>query len=132
MSIFTLLFGSDTNEEDGWTQPQREALINLLTLAMYADSHLSLSEQQAIDAHIEKLYWNSDASVEAFSNRSITRARDARNNDELKQDYLSDIADQLGDAKGKAYEICKSVLASDGHAEEEAAFLSSVKTVFKI
>ena len=132
MSIFTQLFGSDSNEDDGWSQPQREALVDLLSLAMYADNHLSVSEQQAIDAHIEKMYWNSNLSVDAFSNASITRARNAHNNKELKNDYLQDIGEKLGDAKSNAYEICRSVLASDGHATSEATLLDEIRSVFAI
>ena len=134
MSIFTLLFGSDSNLDDGWTQPQREAVIDLLSVAIYADSHLSLAEQSAVDTQVHKMYWDSQLSVEAYSNGSINRARDARNNPDLKADYLQNIADKLETeiGKTKAYEICRSVLLSDGQAETEVNFLANVKSVFGI
>lgn len=56
MKIFEKLFRSGNTKEknDGFTQKEREAVVDLLLLGVYADNHLSLAENEAFDSVTEK------------------------------------------------------------------------------
>jgi len=64
------------------TQPQREAITDILVLTMYSDGHLSLLEDANLKKKIENLNWEEGQSSSMYLNQSIANARDA---DEIEE-----------------------------------------------
>lgn len=111
------------------TQSQREAILDLIVLALFADSHLSLKEDEALQAALEQIGWEGTTSREIHLCRSMSRARQASESPAASSEYISERAKVVADGWTSTEAVCllASVLASDGVTAEESAFLSQVK-----
>jgi hypothetical protein len=111
-----------------FTQTQREALINLLALGMYADGHLSLKEDEALLASLESLAWDSGTSRGTFLDDAISRASHA-DTDEKFDAYLGKCAGAFTTSESKqlALDSLNKLLNADGSASGEAPFVARVK-----
>jgi len=111
------------------TQPQREALLDLVILALFADSHLSLKEDEALQAALDKIGWEALKPREIFFCNSMNRARKAVETDADSSEYIAARAKVISDvwSKAEAVSVLQSVLASDGVTDVESAFLERVK-----
>ncbi len=131
MSLLSFLFGSNTPHKpsSAWTQTQREALVDLLYYAIYADNHLSSAEETLIANELEKVEWDGPLSLEQAIERGIHRAREARSDPAAKTSLLASIKLRLSTetAISKAAALCEEVLRSDGLADKERAFLAEVR-----
>ena len=132
--FFAKLFGSKENGDDGWTQPQREALIDLLVFAMYIDNHLSLAEERVLDEQKESLAWAGDRSVEAYVDHATSRIRELRGSEEGRANLLDYIRERLGDfeERERAWFVCESLLSADGRPEVEALFTDRCKQALQV
>ena len=108
------------------TQPQREALFDLLSLSIYADAHISLVEEDLLKQAFVKKGWLSDYPKEMFIEESFARAREAADSDESMFDYLSERAAVFTSkaSQKEACEVLKKILAADGQTAEENEFYS--------
>jgi len=52
MSFLSFLFPNKPEESSDWKQAQREALVDLLYLAIYADNHISLLEEKKVEEEL--------------------------------------------------------------------------------
>jgi hypothetical protein len=59
------------------TQQSREALIELLFLALYLDQHLSVDEDEVLNKALASLGWESDVACEVFIFKAFSRGREA-------------------------------------------------------
>lgn len=122
-------------DEAAMTQPQREAMVDLLLWTMYADRVLSLPENERIDQMQSELSWESVTPFAQYLSTSIARVREVLT-DEEKADALMDgvYARLDSDAvRRKAYEAARQLAQSDGEiAEEEALFLERVRARFAL
>lgn len=111
------------------TQPHREAILDLIVLAMFADSHLSLKEDEALQAALEEIGWEGTTSREIHLCRAMSRARQASDSPAATSEYITERAKVLADGWSSTEAVCQlaSVLASDGVTAEETAFLSQVR-----
>ncbi len=50
MKIFEKLFHKNAKTKDELNQTEREAIVDLLTLGVYADNHLSLAEDETFES----------------------------------------------------------------------------------
>lgn len=130
-NILNYLFSSESEPavEDGYTQSQREAVIDVLVYGMYADNHLSLNEDRLIKSKIEKMNWDSSESAEFYLDRTVARVRDVRRSEVARTNFFSSIGERLAspEMKRKAFELCKSLMISDGECNaKENAFLEEV------
>ena len=114
------------------TQPQREALIDLLVLSIFMDSHLSLKEDDALHAALDSLGWEALKPREIFFCSSMSRARKASDSDATLSAYLEQRAGVFGDptSQATALDLLQRVLAGDGVAPAEAAFLERLRGAF--
>ncbi len=71
------------------TQAEREAVVDLLTYAMYADRSLSLSEDKAFNAEISRMSWAGTLAAEDYVNRAISRVRAVRRHTLEEDDFLA-------------------------------------------
>ncbi len=108
------------------TQKNREALFDLLTLSIYADAHISLTEQRLLDSAIIAEGWDSEYPKSLFMEESFARAREAADSDDAIFDYINEKA-QVFTTKGVQKEVLgvvKNILKSDGETPEENEFYS--------
>ena len=119
-------------QAEPFTQPQREALIDLLLLGMYADNMVSIAENQFLDDEVEELIWDSPTSPSAYLSAAIHRIRSAEEHPEKRRALLQSITERFGNTHGKqgALLVLKELLASDGTAEEEQKFLAEIQRMF--
>jgi hypothetical protein len=106
-SLIRKLFHKSEAPNDGLTQPQREAIVDLLNYCMYADNLIFLAEDRLITDTVAKFNWDSKAvPFDQFDVRSIGNARNATESQVYRDKFLRSISDRLSTAavKGQALE----------------------------
>jgi len=125
-SLIRKLFRKSEAPKDNLTQPQREAIVDLLNYCMYADDLVFLAEDRLIADTVAKFNWDPKIPFDQFDARSIGNARNARESQVYRDQFLASIRDRLGTAavKGKALALCQELFVADGARsdEEEAVF----------
>ena len=125
-SLIRKLFHKSEAPKDGLTQPQREAIVDLLNYCMYADNLVFLAEDRLIADTVAKFNWDSKVPFDQFDARSIGNARNARESQVYRDHFLTSIRDRLGTAavKGRALDLCQELFIADGARsdEEDAVF----------
>lgn len=110
-------------EPDQLDQSQREAIIDLLVWAMYADGHLAEVEHEWIGREVEMLTWTSAAPASQYVLESATRLRGLLDDKLKSSDYLHDIVARLSNnvARKKAMVACEKMVGCDAQtvAEEQ-------------
>ncbi len=114
------------------TQTQREALLELLLLAIHTDSHISLSEEEALEAAVSAQGWESAYPKSLFLEKAAARARVAAETAEGIQAFVGENAAlfDTGPLQTATYSIVHQVLSQDGVAPEEHAFLRLLSDAF--
>jgi hypothetical protein len=111
-------------QNDFMTQKNREALFDLLTLSIYADAHVSLTEERLVESAFIAEGWDSEYPKSLFIEESFARAREAADSDDAMFDYINEKA-QVFTTKAAQKEVLgvvKSILKSDGETPEENEF----------
>ena len=120
-SLIRRLFHKSEAPNDGLTQPQREAIVDLLNYCMYADDRVFLAEDRLITDTVAKFNWDSKVPFDQFDVRSIGNARNARESQVYRDQFLASIGDRLATAavKGKALDLCQELFVADGSRSDE-------------
>jgi hypothetical protein len=120
-SLIRKLFHKSEAPKDGLTQPQREAIIDLLNYCMYADNLVMLAEDRLITDTVAKFNWESKVPFDQFVLRSTDNARNARESQVYRDQFLASIRDRLGTAaaKGQALDLCQELFVADGARSDE-------------
>ena len=119
---------------DGLTQPQREAIVDLLNYCMYADNLVFLAEDRLIADTVAKFNWEPKVPFDQFDVRSIDNARNASENPGYREKLLASIRDRLDTAavKRKALDLCQELFLADGaRSDEEDAVLQNLRTLLE-
>jgi hypothetical protein len=112
-------------------QRQREALVELLLLGMFANRYLSVSQDQKILSLIQEIGWQSYQAPDLYFHSAIAKVRDASETNERTRYRLHKISEALGDAETRALALNHLVkfLALDGAVDlDETNFLQAAKT----
>lgn len=112
------------------TQDSRQALIELLFLALYLDDHLSLSEDDVLNEALESIGWEGPQSRESFIFSAFSKAREAANcaiKTDAFMESRSEIIRRDGES-GFALTWLVKVLATDGISDSEERFLKRLET----
>ena len=120
-SLLRKLFHKSEAPKDNLTQPQREAIVDLLNYCMYADNLVMLAEDRLITDTVAKFNWESKTPFDQFDVRSIGNARNARESQVYRDQFLASIRDGLGTAavKGQALDLCQELFVADGSRSDE-------------
>lgn len=112
------------------TQLSREALIELLFLALYLDDHLSLAEDEVLGVALESIGWEGDHAREVFLLAAFSRAREASGCAIRTEAFLNERASTLKQEGEKATALTwlSRILASDGLTAGEKRFLGKLET----
>src|SRR5678815_2082716 len=133
-SLIRKLFHKSEAPNDGLTQPQREAIVDLLNYCMYADNLVMLAEDRLITDTVKKFNWESKVPFDQFALRSIDNARNARESQVHREKFLGSIKDRLStDAvKAQALDLCQELFVADGvHSDEEHTVLQHLRTLLE-
>jgi uncharacterized tellurite resistance protein B-like protein len=134
-SLIRKLFHNSEAPKDGLTQPQREAIVDLLNYCMYADNLVMLAEDRLIADTVAKFNWDPKAiPFDQFDVRSVGNARNARENQVYGDKFMGSISDRLGtDAvKAQALDLCQKLFVADGaRSDEEDAVLQNLRQLLK-
>ncbi len=116
--------------DDGFLQVEREALIDVLLMAMYADNHLATEELALLEREQGRLNWRSPTPPELFVRERTTKVREALADPQVREELLHSIQSRLFSPSSvmRAYVLCKEVLLSDGvQTDEETLFLETLR-----
>ena len=122
------LFHQKHSASDGLTQPQREAVADLLHYCMYADNHIALAETKVISDLVGTLGWEPNTSFETFEVRSIAAARAAKEDIAARKTFLDSIKRRLNSpaSRDMALNSCKKLFNADGVSPKETALLAEI------
>lgn len=111
------------------TQNSRQALVELLFLALYLDDFLSLAEDELLGKALDALGWESPNSREIFIFSAFSAAREAASCAAKTEQFLNERAELLhADGEEAAAMIwLHKILASDGLTANEAHFLGQLQ-----
>ena len=120
-SLIRKLFRKSEAPKDNLTQSQREAIVDLLNYCMYADNLVFLAEDRLIADTVAKFNWDPKVPFDQFDVRSVSNARNARESQVYRDQFLASIKDRLTtDAvKGKALDLCQELFVADGARSDE-------------
>lgn len=114
------------------TQAQREAVVEVLVLAMCVDGHFSLAEEESIQDKIRRLGWEGEHALRMHVQRAIARARETVESGEEVRGFLEGRAAVLGSraACRLAYNMARRLLCSDGVEREESRLSEQMRAAF--
>ena len=133
-NLIRKLFHKSEAPNDGLTQPQREAIVDLLCYCMYADNFVFLAEDRLITDTVAKFDWDPKIPFDQFNARSISRARDVKASQGYRDKFLASIRDRLGTAtvKGQALDLCQKLFVADGaRSDEEEGVFQNLRTLLE-
>jgi hypothetical protein len=111
-------------------QKQREALVDLLLLGMFADGSLKVSDDQKLLSVIEEIGWESYQTPDLYFQSAIAKARDAADTEAGTLARLRKINDGLAndDIRQQAIGRLEKFLSLDSEpGVEESKFLELAK-----
>jgi uncharacterized tellurite resistance protein B-like protein len=118
-----------------FTGAQRQALLDLLVLAMYTDGHLATVEDARVQQLLTAMGFESEYDHQVQFDASVTRVR---KHSETRDSALAH-ATQLAHAftapgqRRRVYDLLDDLVGSDSRVSaEENRFLSVIKGVFQI
>jgi hypothetical protein len=116
------------------SQPQREGVLDLLLLGMYADNTLRLAENEHVYNLLSPWGWESYQTPQAYAETAIAHAREAHETETGTVTYLGKVAARLADndVKRLALGLLARLIESDVAQESEAEFYQQAKKVFGV
>ena len=131
MNILEKIFAGqeETKPDDGLTQAEREAILDLLVYCKFADNHLSLAEEEVLQQEKASLKWESGMDVDAYiASKATARAREAKTADWAEKALLEYVGKRLESAQAKemANDLMLRLFQSDGETDAERAFIDKV------
>ena len=111
------------------TQDSRQALIELLFLALYMDDHLSVAEDEVLTEALDSLGWESARSRETFLLAAFSSARTAAGDIEKTNECFSSRAGIIkrDGCEAESLTWLTKVFAADGLTRTEKFVLSQLQ-----
>lgn len=127
---FARLFRPGGPATDQLTQPAREAIVDVLHFAMYADAHLALSEDAVIEQVTQKFAWDPAIAFESYEAKSIGAVRQALGDAGARAALLKSVRARLPEQRHReiALHLAGKVFAADGSTvDRETAVAAELK-----
>jgi uncharacterized tellurite resistance protein B-like protein len=118
-----------------FSEPQRQALLDLLVLAMYADGHLAVAEDARVQRLLTAMGFESQYDHERLFDASVTRVRQHSNSAETARAHAVELAEgfRTREQRRGLYDLLEDLMASDTQvSSDETRFLSVVREVLQI
>jgi hypothetical protein len=118
----------------GFNDQQKQTLLDLLVIGMYADGNLADAEEAKIESVLDTINFESDSARERFIDASFTRGRQHLGSPEVTRAFVADIASHFPspDIRQKAYNDLEELLSSHKIVDKESQLLAIVKEEFKL
>jgi hypothetical protein len=119
----------------GFTSEQKQALLDLLVIGMYADHNLASAEDERIEQLLDTFQFASDYERDRFSDAAFDRASRQSGSPEAIRAYVGQIASHFPtrEIQQKAYDLLDDLLTSDGRVtSEESKLLSATREIFQL
>jgi uncharacterized tellurite resistance protein B-like protein len=119
----------------GFTDQQKQSLVDLLVLGMYADGNLDLIEDEKVRHVLDSIQFSSDSTRQYFIDASFARARKHSGSATTTRSYVSEIAKTFPAPamRHQVYNALNDSLASDHKmADKERELLVVVSEEFKL
>ena len=118
----------------GFSEPQREAFLDLLVLGMYSDHKLTLAEDASVQSVLDGFRCESDYERNKYLDAATARVREKARTEDSARDYAVGLAQKFKSPEHQrtVYEMLERVLASDNAVSaRESGLLSVVKEAFQ-
>jgi hypothetical protein len=119
----------------GFTDQQKQSLVDLLVLGMYADGNLDLIEDEIARQVLDSIQFSSDSARQYFLDASFARARKHNDSAKTTRSYISEIAKSFPSPAmcRQVYDALNESLTSDHNlADKERELLAVVSEEFKL
>ncbi len=105
---------------DGLYQKQREALVDLLVMSLYADNLIRTEEEEKLREKLATLRWQSSKPLDYYLNEAITRVRDVRSSPEALDGFIAYASERLETkyAREKAWNWLQQLFFGDRQLSE--------------
>lgn len=120
---------------NAFTDIQKQALVDLLTLGMYADGNLDLIEDEIARNVLDAIPFSSDSARQYFIDASFTRARKNSASPESTRKYVAHIGNMFSTQalRSQARAALEESLKSDNNlADRERELLAMVAKEFNL
>lgn len=127
---FKKLFRHDVKPTDGLTQPEREAIVDILNYCMFADKLIALSEDAMVESVASTLNWDPKISFEYYEGKSIGAVRRAIGEKEFRAEFMESLRTRLVKPENRklALSLADNLTMADGaKAPEELRALAELK-----
>jgi hypothetical protein len=117
----------------GFSEPQSQALMDLLVLGMYADHNLASAEDVCVQRLLDRFEFQSDYERQQFCDGAFTRVSRHTGSLETIRAQAIELAAQFTTkaAQRSAYDMLDDLLTSDGRlTSEESKLLAAIKEAF--
>ena len=117
------------------TDQQKQAVVDLLVLGMYADGNLDLIEDEKARQVLDSIRFSSDSARQYFLDASFARARKHGASAKTTRSYVSEIANCFPTpaVRRQVYDALKDSLTSDHNlADKERELLTVVSEELKL
>jgi uncharacterized tellurite resistance protein B-like protein len=118
-----------------FTQRQRQALLDLLVLAMYADGHLAFGEDAKLRQLLTAMGFETNYDRSRQLDATVTRVRQHAQTAEATRAYTDQLSQSFTtrEHRQQVCDLLDDLLASDNQvAPHEGRFLAVVKEVFRM
>ncbi len=119
----------------GFTQDQKQALLDLLIMGMYADHNLASAEDARIEQLLDTFGFASDYERQKFTDAAFSRVSRQSSTPEAIRTYLNQIVGHFPsrEIRQRAYDLLDDLMTSDGSlSSEESKLLVASKEVFQL
>jgi len=118
----------------GFSEPQREAFLDLLVLGMYSDHKLTLAEDASVQRVLDGFRCESEYERNKYLDAATARVREKARTEDSARAYAVGLAQKFKSPEHQrtVYEMLERVLASDkAVSARESGLLSVVKEAFQ-
>lgn len=118
-----------------FTPEQKQALLDLLILGMYADRNLASCEDACVQNLLGSFQFSSDSERDRFSDAAFTRTSRHTTSPDALRAYVNDLAGRFTtpDTRRTVYERLNNLLTSDGRVTtEESQLLIALRRAFAL
>jgi uncharacterized tellurite resistance protein B-like protein len=119
----------------GFTDQQKQTLLDLLVIGTYADGNLADAEDTKIEGVLDTIKFASEDERNRTIDASFTRARQHLGSPQVTRGFVADIAKHFPspDLRRKAYSDLEELLSSDNKVDDkENQLLAIVREEFKL
>ncbi len=116
-------------------QPQIEAAIELLIWTMHVDNSIKLQEDDALDAFIQKVKWQSHRQLHSYLGLAIAKVRNSIDDPAKAEALLRDIKTRLADrtTRKETVDAVTEMAQVDGELSSgEQSFIKRISELFEI